>query len=157
MEKWHSAHGGLTGAMHRFWDWLNRGTPADEPMLLHLRKASDIEVLYPPVLTVREARSHWEGYLDERQRKHRNRFALNLAVSPLTVLLAPLPGPNVIGYWFVYRAVHHWLILHGLWLVRSGRVPVSFRPDEQATGVLEGLAGQGKQGSAPVDRATDVA
>jgi hypothetical protein len=51
-------------------------------------------------------------------------------VAPLTVVLAPLPGPNLVGYWFVYRAVHHGLILTGLGRARRGLIDMTFRPDD---------------------------
>ncbi len=53
-----------------------------------------------------------------------------LPVAPLTVLLAPLPGPNLIGYWFAYRAVHHGLILHGRHCkALRGRIETRLCPD----------------------------
>ena len=59
-------------------------------------------------------------YLVDRQRRHMIRLAINLLVSPLSVLLTPIPGPNVIGYWFVYRAICHALALIGVRRAKQG-------------------------------------
>jgi hypothetical protein len=53
---------------------------------------------------------------------------LNLAISPLTLLLVPVPGPNVVGFWFVYRIVCHTLALLGIHRASSTRVTTAFRP-----------------------------
>ena len=51
-----------------------------------------------------------------------------VAISPLTVLLVPVPGPNVIGFWFVYRTVCHTLALLGIHRASGPRVTTAFRP-----------------------------
>ncbi|MEJ7711591.1 MAG: hypothetical protein WKF84_17425 [Pyrinomonadaceae bacterium] len=35
-------------------------------------------------------------------------------MAPIPLVLAPVPGPNVIGYWFWYRAICHALALMGI-------------------------------------------
>ena len=53
---------------------------------------------------------------------------MNLAISPFTVLLVPVPGPNVVGFWFVYRIVCHALALLGIRRASGPRVTTDFRP-----------------------------
>ena len=55
-------------------------------------------------------------------------MSLNTLIAPFTVLFAILPGPNVIGYWFAYRAIHHTLIVWGLRRVRTARIPIELHP-----------------------------
>jgi len=135
-EKWAHSHGRLSESTRRLWDWLNRETPVDEPFLARLRKVHRVEVHHPATITPDEARALWGCYLSAKQRRHFPRFAVNALISPLTVVLAPLPGPNLIGYWFAYRSLHHLLILYGLRRARSRRVTVTFHPtpddDEEA-------------------------
>ena len=76
------------------------------------------------------AERDWDAFLTSSRRRHWPWFVVNAVVSPLTVLLAPLPGPNLIGYWIAYRAVHHLLILIGIRKVRDRRVAVAFSPVE---------------------------
>ena len=39
-----------------------------------------------------------------------------------------LPGPNLIGYWFAYRAIHHPLIVWGIRRVRRNAIPTELHP-----------------------------
>lgn len=126
--RWHESRTGLTGKMHRLWDWMHKRTPPDEPLLAGFRKSHRIDVFHPDSLSPEEARLLWGVYLSRRRRRHLPRLALNLVVAPLTVLLIPLPGPNLVGYWFAYRAIHHMLILHGLRKARKEKLAVSFHP-----------------------------
>ena len=57
-------------------------------------------------------------------------LSYNVLIAPAALaLLWPLPGPNLIGYWFAYRAVHHWLILRGIRSVRKGRIVTHYHAD----------------------------
>jgi hypothetical protein len=127
-KRWHESRTGLTGKMHQVWDWLHKRTPADEPLLMRLRKADRVEVYHPESLSPEEARSLWNLYLDHRRRRHLPRLAINLVITPFTVLLIPLPGPNLVGFWFAYRSIHHLLILYGLVKARKQKLEVSFHP-----------------------------
>jgi len=122
--------------LKRAWDWLHKRMHPDEPLLAALRSARTIEVYHPESMAGDEARDLWMAYLRRRLRRHIPWLMFNLVFSPLTILLTPLPGPNVIGYWFAYRAVHHLLILRGIRRILSGRVGTTFRPvaDLDATG-----------------------
>jgi len=112
--------------MRRTWEWLQKRTAPDEPALRALRSVRAIELYYPPTLTEEETRSLWTDYLKSRQGRHTFWFGVNAFISPLTVLLAPLPGPNLIGYWFVYRAVCHWLARLGARQSRSEQATTAF-------------------------------
>lgn len=111
--------------MRRAWEWLQRRTAPDEPLLRSLRGAKAIEIVHPSSLDEAQARERWDCYLSSRSRRHMFWLILNAAVSPLTVLLAPVPGPNVIGYWFVYRAVCHLLARLGIRNARSDEMKTS--------------------------------
>jgi hypothetical protein len=132
--RWHESRTGLTGKMHQVWDWLHERTPLDDPLLVGLRKAHRIEVFHPDSLSAEEARGLWDLYLIQRRRRHLPRLAINMAITPLTVLLIPLPGPNVVGFWFAYRSIHHLLIVHGLGKASKQKIDVSFHPinDDEA-------------------------
>jgi hypothetical protein len=112
--------------VRRIWEWLQKRIPPDEPVLRSLRGVSAIELHHPLTLTTEETRSLWKNYLKNRQGRHTFWFIANALVSPLTLLLAPLPGPNIIGYWFVYRAVCHLLARLGARNARSEQVETEF-------------------------------
>jgi hypothetical protein len=128
--KWEHAEGRAVRLIHHAWNWLQRHTHPDEVLLARLRKAHAIEVYHPASMSAEEAASEWSAFLAASRRRHWPWFIVNALIAPLTVALAPLPGPNLIGYWFAYRAVHHWLILIGLGKVRKGRVETNFLPTE---------------------------
>jgi hypothetical protein len=130
--------GRFARVMKQTWDWLHRRMHPDEGLLAALRSADTIEVYHRPSLSSAEARDLWYNYLGRRLRGNLPWLVLNALLSPLSLVLTPLPGPNLIGYWFAYRAVHHLLILLGIRRVMSGRVETTFHPSES----LDGNEGQ---------------
>jgi hypothetical protein len=131
--------GSLTKRIKRLKDWLERRVHPDEPLLAALRSAATIEVHHGLSLSSARARELWCRYLRARRRRHLLWLAFDGALAPLSVLLAPLPGPNLIGYWFAYRAVHQLVILHGIRRASSGRLETMFHP----VAVLDGPGGSG--------------
>jgi hypothetical protein len=131
--------GRLARKMKQGWDWLQRRMHPDEPLLAALRTAPTITVYHRSSLPEQEARALWCAYLRRRLRRHVPWLVFDALLSPLALLLTPLPGPNVIGYWFAYRAVRHLLILLGIRRALSGRVETRFRP-VAALDAIEGCA-----------------
>jgi hypothetical protein len=123
--------------VRRVWEWLQKRIPPDEPALRALRGVQAIKLYHSPTLTEEETRDLWTEYLKNRQGRHMFWFIINLLVSPLTLVFAPLPGPNVIGYWFVYRSVCHLLARLGARNARSPEVTTAFH----STGRLSGSFG----------------
>jgi hypothetical protein len=124
--------------VRRIWEWLQLRTYVDEPLLRSLRGVRGLELNHPPSLTEDETHRIWKEYLKSRQGRHAFWFVINTLVSPLTLLLAPLPGPNLIGYWFVYRAVCHWLARLG---ARQARKNEGVETTFQRTEALDGSFG----------------
>jgi hypothetical protein len=61
----------------------------------------------------------------------------NAILAPFTWLLAILPGPNVVGYWFTYRAIHHALIVLGIRRVQGDRATIELCPREELDRPIE--------------------
>ncbi|MBX6313808.1 MAG: hypothetical protein IRY99_12955 [Isosphaeraceae bacterium] len=101
------AEGGLGRHVKRVWHWLHRGTSLDESMLRGLRLAGRFTIYYPAAMSEAEARVAWIAYLAKRRRYHKLWMVLNALAVPPAILLAVLPGPNVFGLWFAYRALCH--------------------------------------------------
>ena len=123
--------------VRRIWEWLQKRIPPDEPMLRALRGVRAVEIHHPLTFTEEETRALWNDYLKSRQGRHMFWFVINAFFSPLTLLLAPLPGPNVIGYWFIYRAVCHMFARLGARNARSEQVSTKF----VSTDALDGSFG----------------
>lgn len=111
--------------MRRMWEWLQRRMAVDEQMIRSLRVVHQIELHHPSSFSPAQARETWDHYLANRRRHFLLWFVLNLLVTPVTLLLAPVPGPNVIGWWFCYRAICHALSLLGI--RRAGEVEYTTR------------------------------
>lgn len=126
-EGWHRSDGRAARLGRRAWQWLHSRTHPDEPLLARLRAARGVEVVHPATLPPGEAARAWSEFLAAARRRHRRGLAGHALVAPLSVVLAPLPGPNLLGYWFAYRAAHHWLILVGLGRVRRGLIATTYR------------------------------
>lgn len=122
--------------VRRIWEWLQKRIPPDEPALRALRGVSAVVLHHPPTINEEETRSLWETYLKSRQGRHMFWFVVNALVSPLTLLLAPLPGPNVIGYWFVYRSSCHMLARLGARNARSEQITTQFLANGELDGAL---------------------
>jgi hypothetical protein len=146
--KLHALHDGfrdsentLAQTTRQVWDWLQRRIHPDEPLLIRLRSVQAIEVYHPASLSAQEARASWSEFLTRRQRRHWPWLILNTLIAPLTVLLAPLPGPNLIGYWFAYRAVRDLLAILGARRALSGQVETTFHVDEENMAMLGSTEG----------------
>jgi hypothetical protein len=123
--------------VRRIWEWLQKRIPPDEPVLRSLRGVRAIKLYHPLILTEEEARRLWNGYLKSQQGRHTFWFVTNALASPLTLVFAPLPGPNVIGYWLVYRSVCHLLARLGARNARGEQVATEFL----STDALDGSFG----------------
>lgn len=133
-----NAKGGFGRLVQRTWRWLQRFIGPDEPLLRGLRKVKAITLYHPDTMSHEEARLTWLEYLQGRRRHHAIWLTINLLFSPLLVILAPLPGPNFVGYWFVYRAACHALALLGIRRVHTRQVETILIPNGLLNVRIEG-------------------
>jgi hypothetical protein len=120
--------GRVAQKLRQGWDWLQRRIHPDEGLLAALLWAPTIDVYHRSSLPAAETHALWLAYLRRRVRRHLPWLLFDAVLAPLSLVLALLPGPNVIGYWFAYRAVRHVLILLGIRRALSGRVETKFHP-----------------------------
>jgi hypothetical protein len=125
---WQHSSGRAARLSRAAWEWLQRRTHPDESLLARLRSAETVDLHHPASMSAEEASAAWSAFLARSRRRHWPWFVFDLLAAPGAAVLAVLPGPNIIGYWFFYRAVHHALILHGLGNARSGRLATRLRP-----------------------------
>ncbi len=132
------AESGVGLHMRRLWEWLHERTSPDESALRRLRHASQLTVCYPSSVSEEAARALWTDYLASRGRRHLWWLSINALVAPVVLLLLmPIPGPNIIGYWFVYRAVCHALARMGVRHAKNDECPTRF----VANGALDSFVG----------------
>jgi hypothetical protein len=125
---WEHADSGALLWMRRAWEWLHTWTHPDEAMLARLWSARCVELHHPAARTQDEVHAIWTDYLKNQWWRHLVWLIVNGTIAPFTVLLFPLPGPNLIGYWFAYRAVHHTLVVWGIRRVLRKSTPTELHP-----------------------------
>ncbi len=126
----HESESGFGLRMRRAWEWLQNQISPHEALPRSLRLATTIELYHPACVSEEKAKEAWAHYLTARWRYHLLWFTVNALVAPLTLLLMWFPGPNVIGYWFVYRAVCHALAMTGLRRAQRGGIETHFHSSE---------------------------
>jgi hypothetical protein len=135
---WKEPHSDAMRWMRRSWDWLHSWAHPDEVMLARLWKARTIDLHHPADRPGDEVRELWQGYLGQQWRRHLVWLIFNGSIAPFAiVLLGPLPGPNLIGYWFAYRAIHHLLVVRGIRRVRRAVIPTELYPSTSLNQLIE--------------------
>jgi hypothetical protein len=124
LSAWEQSESGAILWTRRVWSWLHSWAHPDESMLVRLRSARRIELHHPASRRGEEVRALWAHYLSHRWWRHLAWLSVNSVIAPFTVVFAPLPGPNVIGYWFAYRAIHHGLIVWGIRRLWRNQIPL---------------------------------
>jgi hypothetical protein len=128
LSAWERSESGVSRWTSRAWKWLHSWANPDEATLVRLRSTCSIDLYYPASRSGTEVQALWARYLSHRWWHHVTWLSLDALLTPFSVLLAPLPGPNVIGYWFAYRAIHHGLIVSGIRRLRRQHVPLELHP-----------------------------
>ena len=129
---WEHADSGALHWMRLSWDWLHSWTHPDEAMLARLWSARRVELHHPASRRGDLVRAIWMDYLRQQWRRHLVWLIVNAVIAPISVLFAILPGPNLIGYWFAYRAIHHSLVVWGIRRVRRDKIPTELHPTRVA-------------------------
>ena len=137
---WQDAGSGALYWVRRVWDWLHTLLRPDEPMLARLRSARRIKLHHPATRSEGEVLSNWRNYLTRQRRRHFFWLGFNAVIAPISVILGPLPGPNLIGYWFAYRAVHHTIVVLGINRVQRNLIPTSYIRSSCSIGQLRTTA-----------------
>jgi hypothetical protein len=99
-------------------------------MLRALVGARELVLAYPSGMREASVRRMWITYLKRERRKHLFWLAINAVLVPPTILMAVLPGPNVIGFWCAYRAACHALAVGGTGRWLKERSATAYEADE---------------------------
>ena len=86
---------------------------AEQRLLWQLRGKEAVRLVYPDDLTEAHARELLRRSLQRDWERHRFWLAIDGLGALASALLILLPGPNFIGYYFVFRIVGHFLSLRG--------------------------------------------
>jgi hypothetical protein len=86
---------------------------AEQRLLWQLRRKAAALLVYPADLTDAQARELLKRSLQRDWERHRFWLAIDGVGAAGSALLILVPGPNFIGYYFVFRIVGHYLSLRG--------------------------------------------
>lgn len=129
--QWKESDGTIARWSRRLWDYLHTWCKPDEPLLAKLATADALVIRHPAAMPEKRAKLAWRRYLAARSRSHWLWLIVDGILSPITGLVFWLvPGPNVIGFWFTYRAYGHYTIVRAIQRARRSPPPITFVADE---------------------------
>jgi hypothetical protein len=105
---------------------------AEQRLLWQLRSQSAASLLHPDDLSEGHAREILRRSLNANFERHRFWLAIDSLLALGSIALVLLPGPNVVGYYFLFRVVGHYFSVRG---ARNGMVRIawSFEPSAPLT------------------------
>jgi hypothetical protein len=127
--------GAPAGRLARARDWLVRRIAesiAEQRTLWSLRGVASASFVHPANLSTESAAAIRVRLLAHARRHHGWWLIANLVGVAITAVLVLLPGPNLIGYYFVFRAIGHFLSWRG---ARQALESIAWtpRPEEALT------------------------
>jgi hypothetical protein len=111
-----AARGGDGGRLARMRDWLVRRIAesiAEQRTLWSLRGVTTASFVFPADLPDASAATIRQRLLEQARRHHGWWLVMNVAGVAVTAILVLLPGPNLIGYYFAFRVIGHYLSWRG--------------------------------------------
>jgi hypothetical protein len=126
---------------------------AEQRLLWQLRGRETVLLVYPDDVTEAQARQLLKRSLQRDWERHRFWLVIDSLGVIGSAFLILLPGPNFIGYYFVFRIVGHYLSLRG---ARQGLNAVAWTAEASAPlSLLRTMIGESPDARA--DRLRDVA
>jgi hypothetical protein len=123
---------------------------AEQRLLWQLRRRAEVTLIHPDDVTDAQALQLLRRSLQRDWERHRFWMIVDLTGGVASVFLILLPGPNVIGYYFLFRIVGHFLSLRG---ARQGLVNVAWtQRASDALTMLRGVVGESPERREPVVR-----
>jgi len=123
---------------------------AEQRLLWQLRGRAEATLIYPHDLTEAQAYQLLRRSLQRDWERHRFWMIVDVFGGAGSTLLILLPGPNVIGYYFLFRIVGHFLSLRG---ARHGLMRTTWtRTPNDALTTLRGVVGDTPENREPVVR-----
>jgi len=86
---------------------------AEQRLLWHLGRVSRATAAYPEDIAAEAAQAVIRSMLGRDRDRHRIWLAVNAVAFVGSGLVMPIPGPNLIAYYFAFRLVGHFLSMRG--------------------------------------------
>ena len=100
----------------RFREWIMGWVAervAEQRLLWSLRRETVVVAHYPQDLTFEQAHTLIRRTLQRDWERHRLWLAVDGVLMLGSAALILLPGPNIVGYYFAFRVMGHWLSIRG--------------------------------------------
>ncbi len=118
---------------------------AEQRLLWHMRRQTEAMAVHPEDVTESRALEIVRASMHADFDKHRFWAIVDLLLFIASAVLVVLPGPNVVGYYFGFRLVGHYLSMRGArqglkavrWTARPSpllselRAAIALEPDER--------------------------
>jgi len=127
-----------TGRMQdRMMSWIAKRI-AEQRLLWNLRKQEQVVAVHPSDMTFDAVLPHIQQALQRDFERHRFWLVVDTIGLVVSGLLAIVPGPNLLAYFFLFRVGGHWLSMRGATQGRR-RIQWEGRPSELLSGLREAL------------------
>lgn len=118
VERWSA---GRAAVAQRGWFWRLRARTlawvaeaiAEQRLLWHLRRQPEAVLVYPADLDEAQAARLLRTALERDRRRHTVWLVVDALLLVLSGLVALIPGPNLLAYYFAFRCVGHYLARRG--------------------------------------------
>jgi len=104
--------GWLGRVKQRFLHWVAERV-VEQRLLWRLRRELVVTVVHPEDMPFDQVRLLLDRDLKHDRDRHRNGLVVFSIAFALSGLVAVIPGPNLIAYYFAFRLVGHWLSWRG--------------------------------------------
>lgn len=86
---------------------------AEQRLLWNLRRETAVQALHPPDMSFDQVSTLIRRMLQRDYERHRRWLVIDGLGLIGSAILMPVPGPNMIAYYFAFRVVGHWLSIRG--------------------------------------------
>jgi hypothetical protein len=96
---------------------------AEQRLLWHLRKMTAVVAVHPPDMSFDQVMTLIRRLLAQDQDRHRRWLVIDTLLLIVSGVVAIVPGPNMLAYFFAFRVVGHYFSMRG---AATGRWRVSW-------------------------------
>lgn len=86
---------------------------AEQRLLWNLRHESEVRLVHPADVTSEQTMTLVRRMLKRDHDRHRWWLVVNTILLTASAVLAIVPGPNMVAYYFAFRVVGHWFSMRG--------------------------------------------
>jgi len=86
---------------------------AEQRLLWNLRRQTTVRASHPSDMSFEQVLALIRRMLQRDYERHRRWLVVDSLGLTVSAILMPVPGPNILAYYFAFRVVGHWLSMRG--------------------------------------------